>query len=91
MKTGTIFLLVVFITLGMEMVCSQRFFRGESAEGVLPEGGEGSELSFTPGGGLSQKQAVCQLQSGILALIRLISFDLLEQLPCIPILLITSG
>lgn len=51
MKTGTIFLLVVFITLGMEMVWSQRASRGESAEGVLPEGGEGSEPSFRPGGG----------------------------------------
>ncbi|XP_039741867.1 WAP four-disulfide core domain protein 18-like [Pteropus medius] len=37
MKTGTVFLLVVFITLGMEMVCSQRPSRGSQRSGVCPE------------------------------------------------------
>lgn len=65
MKTGTVFLLVVFITLGMEMVCSQRPSRGESAGGgVLPESREGSEPSFRPGvvGPRSRQCADCRVR-----------------------------
>ncbi|KAI5222731.1 WAP four-disulfide core domain protein 18-like [Manis pentadactyla] len=37
MKTGTVFVLVAFITMGLEMACAQRSFRGKERPGVCPE------------------------------------------------------
>lgn len=36
MKTGTIFVLVAFITMGLEMACAQRPFRGKVLTGGSP-------------------------------------------------------
>lgn len=67
MKTGTVFVLVAFMILGLEMAVAQRRpHGGKGAEGVRPESRGGSEPSFFPGMVWHRSR----LQSGDWALIR---------------------
>lgn len=61
MMKGAVFVLVAFITVGMELACAWKPLRGEDAEGILLKNREDSEPSFQPRNGLAQKQAVCLL------------------------------
>lgn len=62
MKTGAVLVLMAFVSVGVELTCAWRPpFRGEDAEGILPESREDPEPSFRPRNGLAQKQAVCLL------------------------------
>lgn len=84
MKTGAVFVLVAFITVGMELACAWRPpFRGEGAEGIPPGSRDDTQPRFRLRDGLAQQQAVCLLENGDLAFISPVSFDLQEQTPCI--------
>lgn len=71
MKAGTILVLVVLVTLGMDMAYARTLLtsKSEYAEGIPVERREGWEPSLEPGGGLGERHMPT-------AWIRLISFDL---------------
>ena len=57
MKTGTIFVLLAFIIMGLEVTWAQKSpVKGEGAEGTLTDSREGSEPSVRPEGGFAWKQ-----------------------------------
>ena len=57
MKTGTIFVLLAFIIMGLEVTWAQKSpVKGEGAEGTLADSREGSEPSAKCGNGLAWKQ-----------------------------------
>ena len=57
MKTGTIFVLLAFIILGLGVTWAQKSpVKGKGAEGTLADSREGSEPSAKCGNGLAWKQ-----------------------------------
>ena len=57
MKTGTVFVLLAFIVIGLEVAWAQvSLVEGEGAEGTLTDSREGSEPSVRPEGGFAWKQ-----------------------------------
>ena len=57
MKTGTIFVLLAFFVMGLEVSWAQGYLvKGEGAEGTLTDSREGSEPSVRPEGGFAWKQ-----------------------------------
>ena len=57
MKTGTVFVLLAFLVMGLEMARTQvSLVEGEGAEGTLADSREGSEPSAKCGNGLAWKQ-----------------------------------
>ena len=57
MKTGTVFVLLAFVVIGLEVAWAQMsLVKGEGAEGTLTDSREGSEPSAKCGTGLAWKQ-----------------------------------
>ena len=57
MKTGTVFVLLVFLVMGLEVARAQvSLVEGEGAEGTPADSREGSEHSVRPEGGFAWKQ-----------------------------------
>ena len=57
MKTVTVFVLLAFVVMGLEVAWAQKSpGKGEGAEGTLADSREGSEPSAKCGNGLAWKQ-----------------------------------
>ena len=57
MKTGTVFVLLAFLVMGLEVAWAQKSpVKGEGAEGTLADSRESSEPSVRPEGGFAWKQ-----------------------------------
>ena len=83
MKTGTVFVLLAFIVMGLEVAWAQvSLVKGEGAEGTPADSREGSEPSVRPEGGFPGSNQVPTAEWG-LALIRCLFFDLNEHSSCV--------
>ena len=84
MKTVTVFVLLAFVVMGLEVAWAQKSpGKGEGAEGTLADSRESSEPSIRPKGGFAWKQPGPLSRVGSWPLIRCIFFDLNEHSSCV--------